>query len=76
MYDAIDAMRSEPTPTELLEAILYLKELTVSGFGRTEVRFDAIEGRLQEHDRRFDAIERRLGRIETRVEDLEQRLPA
>ncbi len=62
-------MENQPTPTQLMEAIVDLKDGMVSSF-------EAVHRRLDEHDRRFDSVDRRLGRIETRVEDLERRLPA
>jgi hypothetical protein len=62
-------MKREATPSELLDAIIDLKVLTVAGCGKSDARFD-------QHDRRFDMLDRRLGRIETRIEDIEQKLPA
>lgn len=52
-------MSGEPTPRELMNAIVDLHGAMVAGFTRTEQRFDSI-------DSRFDALERRIGALETR----------
>ena len=76
-------MNAEPTPTQLLEAIVNLTEASIAAFGRIELklnehdrRFDEHDRRFDEHDRQFEIVNRRLGRIETRVEYLERNLPA
>lgn len=69
LYRYTRAMQNEPTNTELLYAIVDLKDAMLAGFERHDLRFDAV-------DLRLDTMDRRLGRIETRIEDLERRLPA
>ena len=47
----------EPTPAELLEAIVALSHATNGGFAHMERRFEQVDRRFEQVDLRFAAVE-------------------
>jgi chromosome segregation ATPase len=60
-----------PTPTEIWDFLVGLKEATESGFLRMESRFTELE---KSFDFRMDGLEQRMDRLELRMDGLEQRM--
>ncbi len=71
-----------PTTTELLPAIIDLKNATEYGFialeGRMNARFEDVDRRFEHVDRRFDDLEyrmnRRFDRVDERFDELGDRV--
>ncbi len=81
-------MQSEPTPTQLLDAILTLRDAVELGFtdvrrrldehdrrfDQIDLRFEAVDRRFEQIDRRFEAVDRRFEQIERRFEGFEEHM--
>jgi archaellum component FlaC len=53
---------------------IWIKSAITEGLTATNVRFDAIDGRLDKVDSRFDAIDSRLDKIDGRLDAIDSRL--
>lgn len=71
-------MQNEPTPSELMHAIVDLHGAMLTGFTRTEHRFESIDKRFEAIDRRFEEFEmrmiRRFDSVDLRFDVLERRI--
>jgi len=65
-------MQSEPTPTDLMNAIVDLSNATADGFSRVEreLRSEMKQG-FERVDTRLERIDSRLDRVETRLTSIE-----
>ncbi|NNM92360.1 MAG: hypothetical protein HKL92_03375 [Candidatus Eremiobacteraeota bacterium] len=67
-------MNAEPSPREIMTAVLDLHGAVTNGFamvesrlGRVELRLDRVENRLDRVENRLDGVESRLDRVESRL---------
>ena len=67
-------MQSEPTPTDLMNAILDLSSATSHGFSQMNGRLDQVDGRLERVEGRLTSVEIRLTSVEGRLASVETRL--
>lgn len=67
-------MDAEPSPREIMTAVLDLHGAVANGFAMVEGRLDRVEGRLDRVEVRLDRVEGRLDRVEARLGRVEARL--
>ncbi len=63
-----------PTPTEIWDFLVGLKQTTEAGFLRMESRFAGLEQRMDRLELRMDGLEQRMNRVEQRMDALELRM--
>ncbi len=78
-YAMLPTMDAEPSPREIMTAVLDLHGAVVAGFamvesrlGRVELRLDRVEARLDRVEARLDGVEGRLTSISGEVAGLQR----
>ncbi|MDH2909579.1 MAG: hypothetical protein PXZ07_05610 [Candidatus Eremiobacteraeota bacterium] len=60
-------MNAEPSPREIMTAVLDLHGAVTNGFAMVESRLGRVELRLDRVENRLDGVESRLDRVESRL---------
>ncbi len=60
-------MDAEPSPREIMTAVLDLHGAVANGFAMVEGRLDRVENRLDRVEGRLDRVELRLDHVETQL---------
>ena len=64
-------MHQEPTPTELMGAIVELHEAVSRGFAQVDVRFAQVQGEISGIHTRLTSVEGEISGIHTRLTSVE-----
>ena len=70
----LPTMDAEPSPREIMTAVLDLHGAVVAGFAMVETRLGRVELRLDRVESRLDRVEARLDGVEARLDGVETRL--